>query len=244
MSSVRALAALAVVAAGLVAFVHRVRHHSTGRPMAGGIVMPDAGAYDRMSGWLFGSLFGPIAADAAAFAVPGARVLEVGCGPGHLARRLASEHDLEVTGLDLDPAMIERARVNAELSAVVGRRTATFIVGDVAELPLPDASFHLVVSTFSMHHWADPVAGLTEINRVLRPDGRALVWDLRHGFSLFHFRSPDPLAPVAASPLELIEARSWRWPWRLSIAQRLELGRGPAPRTPADRAADQDPAIV
>ena len=51
---------------------------------------------------------------AAAVAAPdGARVLEVGCGPGHLSIRLARHHGLDVTGLDLDPAMVERARVNA-----------------------------------------------------------------------------------------------------------------------------------
>jgi len=43
----------------------------------------------------------------------GARVLEVGCGPGHLSIRLARQHGLDMTGLDLDPAMIERARANA-----------------------------------------------------------------------------------------------------------------------------------
>lgn len=237
MTYLRLAAAVAVLAVGLLAFARRVRRQATGRPTAGGVVMTDARAYDRLSGRLFGSLFQPIADDAAAFAVPGARVLEVGCGPGHLATRLASEHDLDVTGLDLDPAMIERARAVAARSASAGRRTATFIVGDVAALPFPDASFHLVVSTFSMHHWADPVAGLAEINRVLRPDGRALVWDLRHGFSLFHFRSPDPVEPALASPLELVEARSWRWPWRFSIAQRLELRRGSMPAEPADPAA-------
>jgi cyclopropane fatty-acyl-phospholipid synthase-like methyltransferase len=44
----------------------------------------------------------------------GARMLEVGCGPGQLLIRLACQHGLDVTGLDLDPAMIARARANAD----------------------------------------------------------------------------------------------------------------------------------
>jgi ubiquinone/menaquinone biosynthesis C-methylase UbiE len=51
----------------------------------------------------------------------------------------------------------------------------------VAALTFPDRSFDLVVSTLSMHHWADPAAGLAEIGRVLRPDARALIWDFRPG---------------------------------------------------------------
>jgi ubiquinone/menaquinone biosynthesis C-methylase UbiE len=46
----------------------------------------------------------------------------------------------------------------------------------VASLAFPDRSFDLVVSTMSMHHWADPGAGLPDIGRVLRPGARALVW--------------------------------------------------------------------
>src|SRR5450756_1433321 len=90
------------------------------------------------------------------------QVLEVGCGPGHLANLLAATRGFEVTGLDLDPEMVERARVNAQRAANGDGREATFVVGDVAALPFGDASFDLVVSTFSMHHWSDPAAGLQQ----------------------------------------------------------------------------------
>jgi cyclopropane fatty-acyl-phospholipid synthase-like methyltransferase len=86
-----------------------------GRRVPGGILIGDAVVYDALSHrLLLGSLFGRIAADVAAVAPDGARVLEVGCGPGHLSIRLARPHGLDVTGLDLDPAMIERARANAD----------------------------------------------------------------------------------------------------------------------------------
>jgi len=54
-------------------------------------------------------------------------------------------------------------------------RQPSFLVGDVASMPFPDGTFDLLVSTMSMHHWADPAAGLVEVNRVLRPGSRALV---------------------------------------------------------------------
>ena len=186
--------------------------------------MPDARAYDSHSRLQFGSLFRGIASDVAAAAPGGARILEVGCGPGHLSIRLARDHDLDVTGLDLDPAMIERAAANAAHSAVQGPRP-TFIVGDVAALPFDDASFALVVSTFSMHHWGDRTAGLNEIARVLRPDGKALIWDLKTGFALFHVHAPDPLGPVHGSALALVGVTPWRWPWRFTFSHRLELAR-------------------
>lgn len=218
-----ALAALAVGAAAALARL--ARSHAAGRHVTGGILIGDAGAYDTHSRFLFGSLFRRIASDIAAAASVDARVLEVGCGPGHLSTRLARDHGVGVTGLDLDPAMVARARANAERSAVVGPRPS-FVEGDVASLPFDDSSFDLVVSTFSMHHWSDPRAGLSEIARVLRPGGRLLMWDLTAGLRLpFHAHAPDPAEHVRAGPLRVVSVTPWHWPWRLSFSQRWELVR-------------------
>ena len=67
----------------------------------------------------------------------GARVLEVGCGPGRLSIRLARQHSLEVTGLDLDPAMIERAQANTDREGDGDEQEPSFLVGDVASLGVP-----------------------------------------------------------------------------------------------------------
>ena len=190
--------------------------------------MPNVGGYDVLSRILLGARYRSIADEVAATVPPSAAVLEVGCGPGHLSIGLARDHGLDVTSVDLDPDMIARARANAERTRAADGREPRFVVGDVAALPFSDGSFDLVVSTFSMHHWSDPRAGLIEIARVLRPGGRALIWDFRTGLRLFHSHVPDPAAQVHATPLELVSVRPWRWPWRLTLAQRLELLRPPS----------------
>jgi SAM-dependent methyltransferase len=222
----------AAAAAGAVAAVRHGRAAAKGRRVPGGILIGDAVVYDALSHrLLLGSLYGRIAADIAAVAPNGARVLEVGCGPGRLSILLAGRHGLDVTGLDLDPAMIRRARANADRPGDGGERRPSFLVGDVASLPFPDGSFDLVVSTLSMHHWADPTAGLAEIGRVLRPGARALVWDFRPGTMPFHRHVPDPIEHTHGAPLRVASAASWRWPWRLNLTQRIELVRADgAPR--------------
>jgi SAM-dependent methyltransferase len=234
----RRLGILLGAAAAAAAAVAVVRHGrgATRHRVPGGILIGDAGVYDALSRLVLGPFFARIAADAAAVTPNDARVLEVGCGPGRLSIRLAGQHGLDVTGLDLDPAMIQRARANADRRGNSQARRPSFLVGDVASLAFPDGSFDLVVSTLSMHHWADPMASLAEIGRVLRPGGRALVWDFRpgvrpHRFGPRHAQLPDPLEHVHDAPLRLVGATPWRWPWRFSLTRRMELVRADgAPR--------------
>lgn len=224
-----ALAILIGTVAAALAAVRLAHAPKFGRDVPGGTLMGSAGAYDRLTGLLLGSLYDSIAADVAARVTAGARVLEVGCGPGHLSTRLA-RRGLVVTGVDLDPAMVERAKVHAERGSDAGR-APSFLVGDAASLAFPDGSFDLVVSTFSLHHWSDPAKGLADIGRVLRPGAPALIWDLRagampHPFApALHAHMPDPAIHARGSLLRLVSATPWRWPWRFSLAQRFELVR-------------------
>jgi SAM-dependent methyltransferase len=224
----RKLVILAGAAATALAVLRHGRHAAQGHQAPGGILIGDAVLYDALSRLLLGQLHRRIAADVAAVAPDGARVLEVGCGPGHLSVQLAGQHRLEVTGLDLDPAMISRAAANTDRPANRGGCRPSFLVGDVAALAFPDRSFDLVVSTLSMHHWADPAAGLTEIGRVLRPNARALIWDFRpgvrpHPFGPRHAHIPDPVDHTRGSRLRVVKATPWPWPWRLTLTQRIEL---------------------
>jgi SAM-dependent methyltransferase len=223
----RRLVFLAGAAAAAVAVLRHGRDAARGHQAPGGILIRNAVVYDALSRLLLGQLYRRIAADIAAAAPDGARVLEVGCGPGHLSTRLA-HYGFDVTGLDLDPAMIARAQANTERAGTRGGRHPSFLVGDVAALAFPDRSFDLVVSTLSMHHWADPAVGLAEIGRVLRPGARALIWDFRPGvrphlFGPRHAHIPDALGHTPSSPLRVANVTPWPWPWRFQLTQRIEL---------------------
>ena len=103
--------------------------------------------------------------------------------------------------------MIARAQANADRPWNRDQRRPKFLVGDVAALAFLNGSFDLVVSTLSMHHWADPTAGLAEIGRVLRPDARALISDFRPGvrphlFGPRHAHLPDRSNTRAAPRFE------------------------------------------
>jgi SAM-dependent methyltransferase len=216
----------------------RARHAS------GGVLVPHARLYDAIGHrFLLGSLLDGVAADVASVAGPAGRVLDVGCGPGRLSISLARRYGLETTGLDLDPAMIDRARVNTARRWRDGRRSPSFVVGDVAAIPFADRSFQVVVSTLSMHHWDDPPAGLTEIGRVLRPGGRALVWDFAVRRLPLHAGLRDPVESARASDLKLLSVLPWRWPWKFVLTNRIELGRpdGVAAAAAADVGWAADP---
>jgi SAM-dependent methyltransferase len=102
---------------------------------------------------------------------PTGKVLDVGCGTGSLAARLAAA-GYEVVGVDPSERMIELSRAKAPEVPVVQ--------GSGAELPFPDDSFDVVLSVATMHHIAEPTQvrrTLHEMVRVARPSGRVLVWD-------------------------------------------------------------------
>lgn len=102
---------------------------------------------------------------------PPGRGLDVGCGTGVLAARLAGR-GFEMTGLDPSAGMLEvMGAEHPEVAAVRGS-------GD--ELPFEADSFDLVLTVAALHHIADPAAvraTLAEMVRVCRPGGRIVVWD-------------------------------------------------------------------
>jgi SAM-dependent methyltransferase len=178
---------------------------------------PNAGLYDTVSAPVLGGFFARVARDLAELA-PRARVLEVGSGPGRLAARLAElAPELRITGVDITPEMVARANALAARSGVADR--VAFQVGDVAALPFPDATFDVVVSTLSLHHWRDPARGLAEIYRVLRPGGVARIYDLVDWIRQFEQRGPGIAELARSSPF------GDRGAYTTSIAARL----GPIP---------------
>lgn len=101
-------------------------------------------------------------------------VLDVACGAGGVACA-AARTARHVTGIDLTPAMIERAKA---LQAEVGLTNLAWHVGDVARLPFPADQFDVVVTRYSLHHVLQPAAVVAEMARVCKPSGRVAVADL------------------------------------------------------------------
>lgn len=123
-----------------------------------------------------------IAAEAAALCSQG-EAIDLGCGPGYLVVEMAQRFPgLHVTGVDLSPALLSTAEAFAR-DAGVGERAA-FRQGDARQIPFPDASLDLVVSTLSLHHWSEPAAVLDEVARVLKPGGAFYIFDLRRDMPL------------------------------------------------------------
>ncbi|MBI2836812.1 MAG: class I SAM-dependent methyltransferase [Acidobacteria bacterium] len=94
-------------------------------------------------------------------------VLDVACGTGVVAVT-AARRGAKVEGLDLSPALLERARQNAKTAEV----DIDFTEGDVEALPYPDARFDVVVSQFGHMFGPRPEVALSEMLRVLKPRGR------------------------------------------------------------------------
>lgn len=135
--------------------------------------------YDNLAGRLNRPLYRRIADDVAGAGLPqGAVVLDVGTGPGRVPLLLAQRcPSILVEGIDLSEQMIDQANSLAA-EAGISRERVRYQVADVAALPYPDSSFNLVVSSLSLHHWADAPTGMKEIRRVLRPGGRAWIYDI------------------------------------------------------------------
>ncbi|MCC6168610.1 MAG: class I SAM-dependent methyltransferase [Caldilineaceae bacterium] len=113
----------------------------------------------RWPHWVFDHLQAPA----------GARLLEIGCGPGGLwaenRDRIPAGWHLLLT--DLSPGMIQQAA-----RALAGPANVLFGVADAQALPFADSTFDLVIANHMLYHVPDRARALAEIRRVLRPDGR------------------------------------------------------------------------
>ena len=96
-------------------------------------------------------------------------VLEVGVGTGSNLEYYSE--GVQVTGIDISPRMLERARGRAEASPAA----VTLEVADVEQLPFDDDRFDMATASCVFCSVADPVQGLRELGRVVRPQGRVLL---------------------------------------------------------------------
>lgn len=133
----------------------------------------------------------------------GERVLDVACGTGVVALT-AARKGATVSGLDLSPALIERARKNADIAGA----TIDFTEGDAEALPYPDGAFDVVLSQFGHIFAPRPAVVVREMLRVLRTGGRIAfsTWPPELFLARFlafipRFLPPPPGAATPESPM-------------------------------------------
>jgi len=110
---------------------------------------------------------------------PGEQVLDVGCGTGTLVMEVARHVGTAGRVVGVDPGREQIAR--ARLKAARRHLPIEFQIGVIEQLPFPDQTFDVVLSTLMMHHLPAPLKrqGLAEIARVLKPGGRLVIADFK-----------------------------------------------------------------
>jgi ubiquinone/menaquinone biosynthesis C-methylase UbiE len=142
---------------------------------------------------------------------PGGHVLDVAPGPGFCAIEIARYGPYAVTGLDISASFVRIARENAAREGV----TVDFQLGNASQMPFADRSFDFVVCTAAFKNFSDPLGALNEIHRVLKPGGRASIYDLRKDAT--REAVDDEVTGMGLSPLN-----AWltRWTFRLVLLRR------------------------
>ena len=136
--------------------------------------------------------------------MPGARVLDLGCGGGHVAFAAASA-GAAVTAYDLSDAMLAAVTAEAARRGLDGIETRQ---GAAEVLPFPDSGFDAVLTRYSAHHWRDVPAALREARRVLRPRGVLVVCDI--------VAPEEPLLDTHLQAVELLRDPSHVRDYRIS----------------------------
>ncbi len=100
----------------------------------------------------------------------GDRILELGCGAG-FAMKLILEKDLaeEIVGLDISPTIIRSARMRNKKA--INEKRAKLVQANLNNLPFHNENFNTVFSIQTIYFWTDIAATLSEIFRVLKPEG-------------------------------------------------------------------------
>ncbi|MDQ0468139.1 class I SAM-dependent methyltransferase [Labrys wisconsinensis] len=119
-------------------------------------------------------------------------VLDLGCGGGHVSFAVAP-HVQAVTAYDLSEDMLAAVAAEAQRRGLANVATRQ---GSAERLPFDDASFCMVASRYSAHHWGDIPAGLREARRVAKPRGRAVFADV--------VAPQDPLLDTFLQTIELL----------------------------------------
>ena len=120
-------------------------------------------------------------ADRLASTIPaGSRILEIAPGPGYLAIELAKRGRYAITGLDISKTFVALASANARRASV----HIDFLHGNASAMPFADCAFDLILCRAAFKNFSQPLGAMNEMHRVLKPQGRAVIIDLRKDASM------------------------------------------------------------
>ncbi len=132
--------------------------------------------------------------------VPNMRVLDVGGGPGVMAREVArTVSDSVVYSLDASPA-----RTKAAEECLDDLIYAHAILGNAYQLPFPDDSFDLIYTRFVLQHLPNPDQVVAEMTRVCKPGGRLLLQDT-DGYNVTHYPKDERLQTIIHKVIQCLE---------------------------------------
>ena len=149
--------------------------------------------------------------------LPPVEVADIGCGDGYLTLEMA-RWARTVVGIDRSDQVLERAKALAERRHVTNVRWKK---GDLARLPLGDASLDVALLSQALHHAADPERAAAEAVRILRPGGHLLVLDLRaHDQSSVRARFGDQRLGFTDAEVERLLRRAGLSEVRVQVGSR------------------------
>lgn len=163
--------------------------------------------------------------------LPTGTAVDVACGTGRLAARLAARGH-RVVGVDASPAMLQRAR-----DRVPGAR---FVQGTLDDLPLPTASAELATTGLALTHVPDLAPAMAELARVLRPGGCAIVSDV-HPELLYRGSIVKSVTEAGRPQVAAFHRHSVADYVRAALAAGFSLRRLEELRTTSATAADDSP---
>jgi ubiquinone/menaquinone biosynthesis C-methylase UbiE len=208
------------------------------------------GRYSRIQSWAHDTLIADRALNSHEYIIEHSKLvdvlsekvernlLDVGCGGGQAAIRMNERYPyLHLAGIDTSKEMVARASMRARSKGYA----IQFGVADAQALPFPDASFDVVYSFGSAKHWSDPLKGMSECWRVLRPGGELLVSDATSDATLQevnNFYSIAGLPNLLKKPVSAILCRRMFGPARSlsayhQIAVELQMPEGTVSHLPS-----------
>ena len=142
---------------------------------------------------------------------PTSRVLEIAPGPGYFCIELARLGDYEISGLDISKSFVEISRKNAAAAGL----PLNFRLGNASDMPFADGSFDVTFCQAAFKNFSQPVKAICEMYRVLRPNGMAMIVDLRSDAS-----SAEIEHEVKGMGLSHLNETFTRWTFEHSLLKR------------------------